>query len=85
MMFALWSSLNHIPIKCRGPLQKISHLRPIYRSHHKSSLPSLAWDQVDIVFIYEVINAIFSASHMHKAMPHPTHYGASIVLCTFEP
>ena len=30
-MFALCkSSLNHIPIKSRGPIKKTSHLRPIY-------------------------------------------------------
>ena len=83
-MFALRSSLNRIPIKYRGPVKITSHLRPIYRSHHKSSLPSLAWDQVDIVLIYKVINVIFSVSYA-KSMPHPTHRGASIVLCTFEP
>jgi hypothetical protein len=30
MMYALWSSLNHIPIKYTGPIKKTSHLRPIY-------------------------------------------------------
>ena len=30
MMFALWSSSNHAPIKYRGLIKKMSHLRPIY-------------------------------------------------------
>ena len=29
MMFSLWSSPNHIPIKHRGPIKQTSHLRPI--------------------------------------------------------
>ena len=28
-MFALWSSPNHIPIKSKGPIKKMSHLRPM--------------------------------------------------------
>ena len=34
-MFALWSSLNHIPIQCKGPIKKTSHLRPIYHTYMK--------------------------------------------------
>ena len=30
MIFALWSSRNHIPIKSRGPIKKSTHLRTIY-------------------------------------------------------
>ena len=29
-MFGLSSSLNHIPIKYRDPIQKMSHLRTVY-------------------------------------------------------
>ena len=32
MMFALSSSVNHTPIKYRGPVKKTSHIRPIYLS-----------------------------------------------------
>ena len=32
MMFALWSSLNHIPIKSRGRIKSASPLRPPNRS-----------------------------------------------------
>jgi hypothetical protein len=31
-MFALWYSLNYIPIKYRGSVKKTSHLRPVYLS-----------------------------------------------------
>ena len=30
MMFSLWSSLNHVPIKYWGLIKKMRHLRPIY-------------------------------------------------------
>ena len=32
-MRAFLSSLNHIPIKYRGPIKKMIHLRPIYLIH----------------------------------------------------
>lgn len=30
MMFAPWSSMNHMPIKSRGPTKKSSHITPEY-------------------------------------------------------
>ena len=30
LRYVLWSSLSHIPIKSRGPIEKMSHLKPIY-------------------------------------------------------
>ena len=35
-MFALWSSLNYIPIKYKGPIKKTSSLRPIYHKKEEA-------------------------------------------------
>ena len=37
MMFALWSSPNHTPIKYKGPPKKTSHLKPIYLNSNETS------------------------------------------------
>ena len=46
MMFALWSSATHIPIKSKGPMKKMSHLRPIYLTPTSYRLRNtqLVWD-----------------------------------------
>ena len=33
MILARWSSLNHIAIKSRGPIQIMGHLTPVYLTH----------------------------------------------------
>ena len=51
VMFALWSSPNHIPIKSRSPIKKTSHLRPIYckaQDLHQSDHSSTCVDCIDI-------------------------------------
>ena len=50
MMFALWSSLNHMPIKHRGLIKKLSQLRPMYvPCYHHVSPESLATCQHDVI------------------------------------
>ena len=50
-MFALWYSLNHIPINYRGLIEKTSHLRPIYLTHKLVYIaPGHAWCIIDKVF-----------------------------------
>ena len=36
MMFALWSSLNNIPIEYKSVIKKTSHLRSIYLKRHNA-------------------------------------------------
>ena len=41
MIFAIWSSPNHIPIKCRGIIKKPSHSRSIYFTCYMVSRPKI--------------------------------------------
>ena len=56
MMFALWSSPNHIPIKPKGPIKKTSQLRPIYRRGNLSLIQ------------YDSIKDVLFSSGMHESM-----------------
>ena len=52
-MFALWSSPNRIPVKYKGPIKKMSHLRAVHLRSPR--LRILALDSSEVVrelFLY---------------------------------
>ena len=51
MMFALWFSTSHVPINCKGPIQKTSHLRVIYLSWVMCSQVSGSKDGVGLRYV----------------------------------